>query len=464
MVPLHKGKETDKLTNYRPISLLCTISKVLEKIVYKRIYEFLNKSNQISRSQYGFRANHGCDHAVGELLSEIVKNLQLGQTTVCLFLDLSKAFDTLMHDVILKKLEQYGIRGSCLKWMQSYLSNRRMLVKCASTSGPVKSQTENVTYGTPQGSCLGPLLFLVFCNDLELQLDYLRSIQFADDTTTYIGHKSRNYLEFCIEQDLKNLQEWFRANKLTLNIDKTVALIFDPKRMNGNAKRTNMHDTNQIRLTLNETLIPIMPHAKFLGLWVDENLNWKTHASKLELRIKTKICMLQRGRNMLTTQAKKILYFAQIHSLLTYGLVIWGNMISTTNRNRLQKLQDKGVQLISPHQRLSEIYKTHRILNLEQSIKLENIKLWYKYHRNDLPTKLLENMGTDHHRTSIEKQHGYNTRNRGIPNLPQTSLNPYKNSFLFKGLRDYQLSPQCIKDSVNIKQCTNRMKTNLLKN
>ena len=234
VVPLDKGKETNLLNNYRPISLLCTISKVLEKIVYRRIYEFLNNSNQISRSQYGFKANHGCDHAVGELLSEIIKNLQLGETTVCLFLDLSKAFDTLMHDVIFKKLEQYGIRGSCLKWMQSYLSNRRMRVKCTTNSAaePTKSQTETVTYGTPQGSCLGPLLFLVFCNDLELQLQYLRSIQFADDTTVYIGNKNRNYLEFCIKQDLTNLQDWFRANKLTLNIDKTVALIFDPKRMN----------------------------------------------------------------------------------------------------------------------------------------------------------------------------------------------------------------------------------------
>ena len=224
----------------------------------------------------------------------------------------------------------------------------------------------------------------------------------------------------------------------------------------------NTDGTIQIKISLNNTPIPILPHAKFLGLWVDNNLTWKTHTSKLELRLKTKLCMLQWGKNMLTTQAKKILYFAQIHSLLTYGLVIWGNMINATTRNRLQKLQDRGVQLIAPHKALSEIYKTHRILNLEQSTTLENIKLWYKYHHNTLLTKLKQNMGTDHSRSSLEKRYCYNTRNRGIPNLPQTTLNLYKNSFLFKGLRDYQLSPQSVKDSSSIKQCTNQMKTHLI--
>ena len=126
VVPLHKGKTTTALDNYRPISLLCTISKILEKVVYKRIYEFLSNTGQITSSQYGFRANHGCEHAIGELLSELVKNMQRRETTVCLFLDLSKAFDTLLHTVILRKMEQYGIRGICLSWMKSYLANRLM--------------------------------------------------------------------------------------------------------------------------------------------------------------------------------------------------------------------------------------------------------------------------------------------------------------------------------------------------
>ena len=118
--------------------------------------------------------------------------------------------------------------------------------------------------------------------------------------------------------------------------------------------------------------------------------------------------------------------------------------------------------MIAPHKELAEIYKTHRILTLEQLIKLENVKLWYKHNNNSLPTKLRQNMTTDHRRNSLEKNHNYHTRNRGIPNLPQTTINSYKNSFLFKGLRDYQLCPQEVKNSKNIKECTRHMKTHLI--
>ena len=168
VVPLHKSNSKEHVENYRPISLLVTISKLLEKIIYSRIYNFLDQTNQLFQSQYGFRTNHGCDHAVSELLSEIVKNLECNRPTTCIYLDLSKAFDTLLHEVILKKMERYGIRGTCLAWLQSYLSNRKMLVKCKEENGSdVKSDLYDIHYGTPQGSCMGPLLFLVFCNDLQ---------------------------------------------------------------------------------------------------------------------------------------------------------------------------------------------------------------------------------------------------------------------------------------------------------
>ena len=463
VVPLHKGKEKDQQNNYRPISLLCTLSKILEKIVYKRLYTFLDTSGQITQSQYGFRANHGCDHAVGELISEIVKNLQLQQPTACLFLDLSKAFDTLLHSVILRKLEQYGVRGTCLDWMCSYLSSRRMRVKCTNDDGSTtRSQIQPVNFGTPQGSCLGPLLFLVFCNDLNLQLQYLNSLQFADDTTIYISHHNRNYMQFCIEEDMIHLKDWFRANKLTLNIDKTVVMIFDPKRMNNNTKRINNRNST-LNISIENIAIPVVPYTKFLGLWIDDGLTWETHFRKLETRLKTKICMLQRGKNLLTVHAKKVLYFAQVHSLLTYGLVIWGNMLSQTRRNRLQSIQNKAVKLIAPNKSLAEIYRDHRILNIDQSIRLENTKIWYKHQENQLPLKLQENMCTDHRRESTKKKHKYNTRNKEIPNLPPTSNKYYKNSFLSIGLRDYQLASDTIKKSKNISQCIRSCKQLLLK-
>ena len=135
IVPLYKSKNREMVTNYRPISLLITISKLIEKVVYKQVYDYLNTTGQIYKSQYGFRSAHSCEHAIGELLGNIVKNIQLGKDTVTLMLDLSKAFDTLQHSVVFKKLERYGLRGNCLSWFQSYLTGRTLQVKCTNVTG-----------------------------------------------------------------------------------------------------------------------------------------------------------------------------------------------------------------------------------------------------------------------------------------------------------------------------------------
>ena len=164
MVPLYKAKEKFLETNYRPISLLTTMSKLLEKVVYKRVYEFLNENDQLYESQYGFRSQHSCDNAVGEVVSRIVKNLESGYTSVAIFLDFSKAFDMLKHELLLHKMERYGLHGTVLDWFKSYLSNRKIRVKCKPTSTGQTEVSEEypIEYGTPQGSCLRPLIFLIF--------------------------------------------------------------------------------------------------------------------------------------------------------------------------------------------------------------------------------------------------------------------------------------------------------------
>ena len=161
--------------NYRPISLLLTISKILEKILYKRTYDFLNDNNELYHSQYGFRSKHSCENAISDLISQVLKNQQQNKYTAALFLDLSKAFDTLNHDLLLQKLEIYGVRGIALDWFRSYLNGRKMRLKCqtSETKSQTYSEWYQMTHGTPQGSCLGPLLFLIFCNDLRLNLEYM---------------------------------------------------------------------------------------------------------------------------------------------------------------------------------------------------------------------------------------------------------------------------------------------------
>ena len=205
-----------------------TLLKLLEKIVYGKVYHFLNDTNQIYNSQYGFRSGHNCENVIGELLSAVLKGFQSNKYTVGVFLDLSKAFDTLKHSILLEKLHYYGIWGTALNWFCSYLNNRKLRVKCCVTSSDKTeySEYQSVTYGTPQGSCLGPLIYLIFTNNLAKNLPFCNSIMFADDTTLYKTHNNLRYLKWSIEQDMIVLMDWFRANRLTLNLEKTACILF----------------------------------------------------------------------------------------------------------------------------------------------------------------------------------------------------------------------------------------------
>ena len=186
----------DVRMNHRPISLLITISKILEKIVYKRLYSFLNNNNSLFISQYGFRKNHSCEHAILELTNHILQAKNLGEQTASVFLDLSKAFDTLDHEMLLLKLEWYGVRGTPLEWFRNYLTGRCLVAKVTMSPNTITySEKFNITYGTAQGSCLGPLLFLIFVNDIyHLEL-YSRIILFADNTTIFNSHKSPQFYD-----------------------------------------------------------------------------------------------------------------------------------------------------------------------------------------------------------------------------------------------------------------------------
>ena len=247
VVPLYKGKEHYLETNYRPILLLTTISKVLEKIVYQRIYSFLQNTGQLYENQYGFSEAHSCEHAIGKVVNGIVKSLENNENSACVLRDLSKAFDTIEHTIILEKLALYGIRGNALSWFKSYLSGRSLRVKCRTVSSTTSqtSREYSVKYGTMQGSCLGPLIFLIFVNHLHLHLHDAECMQLADNTELLFKHKNICYLQFCIESELKRIQDWFNANKLTLNVSKCSYLLFNTS--------SKVHRT--LNLTLNDVMV-----------------------------------------------------------------------------------------------------------------------------------------------------------------------------------------------------------------
>ena len=330
-------------------------------------------------------------------MTSIVKGLENHHYVACILLDLSKAFDTIDHKILLEKLDLYGIPGQALTWFESYLTNRKLRVKYRTVSDPRETISDDHVfhYGTPQGSCLGPLIFLLFVNDLHLNLNVADCIQFANNTTLVFAHRNQNYLHYCLESELLNVQDWFNVNQLTLNVGKSSYLLFQGQKQG----------LSNFKIVLNKIEIPRVRHAKFLGTWIDDHLKWEMHANKILTKFKCGIGMLRRSKHLLTSKAKCLLYFGQIHSHLCYCLSVWGSMLNKHLIQKLSKAQCTAVALIDLNKKTEELFKKHKILNVTDMVHLELCKLGFKLCHNLLPKSLAENMTKDHKQLSIVKNH-----------------------------------------------------------
>ena len=267
IVPVFKEGNCHEYTNYRPISLLNSFSKLLEKIVSKQLIRFLNINQIIYKHQYGFRAGHSTSHSVLHLTDEIYKalNQKPSGKTLTIFIDLKKAFDTVDHEILLKKMSTYGIRDSANLWFKNYLRDREQFV---SIHG-IESGTKKMSCGVPQGSVLGPLLFLLFINDLPNGTEFL-TLLFADDTTFQVSDSDLNKLFDVANFELEKASVWFTANKLTLNVKKTKFMLFSEGQSNIGNNSLKIGDTiiEQIGSNCREK------YFKFVGHVLDDNLSW----------------------------------------------------------------------------------------------------------------------------------------------------------------------------------------------
>ena len=275
-------------------------------------------------------------------------------------------------------------------------------------------------------------------------------MQFADDTTLIFAHRNKNYLKFCIERELAILQDWFYANKLTLNVDKSVYLLFE--------KNKTKCDLN---ISVCGKALPRCSCTKFLGTWIDESLNWNVHVKKLKAKLKSGLGMMHRLNKYLNAKAKRCLYYGQIHSHLSYGISIWGTMLSKSQAKELSNIQRRCVDLIYD-KKTHDPFLLAKIPTLEQLIELEQCKMGFKLCSKQLPKGLTQLLTTCHDRLSIEKAHHYVTRSKKIPNRPTAKLNLYRNSFLYNSIKYFSLLPLDVRNSVNlpvfIKLCKKELK------
>ena len=320
VTPVFKAGDRSSLGNYRPISVLPVFSKILEKIIYNRVYNFLNHHNALFPNQFGFQTNHSTEHAILKLVDNITKAFTEGKLTLGVFIDLSKAFDTVDHKILLQKLEMYGISGLTHQWFTSYLEDRKQSV--AYDNGLLTKSTK-ISCGVPQGSILGPLLFLIYINDFHNCCTKLCPIMFANDTNLFYSDKNLENLFSTMNHDLTLVSQWFKANKLSLNIKKTNYTLFHRK------NKTKLVQSELPQLTLDNIAIERKTVTKFLGILIDENLSWTPHISYINSKISKNIGILYKSREILNTNLRKQLYFSFIHSYITYANIIWASTHQT---------------------------------------------------------------------------------------------------------------------------------------
>ena len=338
VTPIFKDGDKTEKSNYRPISVLPVISRLFEKLVFDQLYQYMKENGLFSPDQSGFLRLHSTLTCLLKNTDDWYNGLDLGRLVGLVFIDLKKAFDTVDHDILCEKLHIYGVQQRELSWFRSYLSNRKQFCRV----NGVGSDMQNVGVGVPQGSCLGPLLFLIYINDLPLAVQGSTVSMYADDTSLCHQALNMTQLNGAINNDLKRLDTWLQGNKLSLNVTKTHSMVITTKQ-----KRNVLKSTNQnLELNIRGNELDIVQKTKYLGVQIDCSLDWKEQVKAVSAKVSRAIGFLKHAKKFLPRATLENLYTGIVEPHFRYCCSVWG-CCGSSEINQLQKLQNRAARIVT---------------------------------------------------------------------------------------------------------------------
>ena len=443
IVPLFKSGDNTSKLNFRPISVINFIAKLFEKLMYSRLFKFVSENNILCKHQFGFRSGLCTSDAIVEYLDQVYKAINNNKIFVTIFLDFSRAFDTVNIDILLMKLEYYGIRGISNHWFASYLTNRP---RCVSIKG-VKSSYIECNIGVPQGSVLGPMLFIIYINDMYNACKNLQLIHYADDTTAFVSGSDSNELMNIINFDLESLSRWLQCNRLTLNISKSLYMI------HGNFDRSFSYN-----ICIRNESLKLVNNAKFLGIIIDDKLKFENHVYDVIAKLSKVSGIIWKSKEVLPKETLRMLYLSLGWSQLSYGVLAWGRC-SLTFINKIRVAQNRIVRNIYGSANF-DVYKSNNLLPFNETYDLYALLKLFKEIKmpNQSNSYFIERV------QELQTNHNYNTRFISNNNLvtPRIIKSKCYSSFLYKSTHLWNSLPPEIKNISDIASFKNKLRIFLL--
>ena len=433
VIPIYKTGDMSTPNNYRPISVLPIVSKILEKAVHFQLFEFLDKNDILFPNQSGFRPLHSTATALMKLVNQWSSNIDNNKLTGVAFIDLRKAFDTVDHNILLNKLEAIGCSDTSIKWFRSYLSNREQMV-CFKG---VMSRSSKVLMGVPQGSILGPLLFSLYINSLPKCINDGIIDMYADDTTLTVSGSNVSEVEQKLTKGMENILSWVTKNRLVLNADKTNVMLI--------GKGSVVNNVTDFSVAVNGSILKRVKVAKCLGVMIDDELRWTEQVEKVIKTAQKNISVIKRAKSYVPTRSLKLLYNAIVLPHFDYCSSVWSERFQRQTL-KLQKVQKRAARVILGEGfdiPSNDMFSRLGWMPIQTRFQFGRAVMMYKCLHDMAPTYLKKDL------FHVSSRHDHNTRQaeRNALCVPKFRTDTYKHSPLVSGIRTWNQLENSVKGS-----------------